>query len=132
MQNNELFAGFSEEKQKEYEIEAERRWGSEKVRESQKRWGSYSAEKKRQILEEGQAIYRDLIAAIPNGPDSPQAQDGIARWHQHLRYFYEPSTETLLGLADGYNEDPEFAATFQRMHPDLAHFMRQAIQIYCG
>jgi hypothetical protein len=56
----------------------------------------------------------------------------VVRWRQHLRYFYEPSDEMLLGLADMYNDDPAFAATFQRLHPDLASFMRQAIQHFCA
>jgi DNA-binding transcriptional MerR regulator len=131
MESEGLFEGFSEEQQKEYEEEARRRWGDKEVKESQKRWGSYSDEKKRQIMAEGKAIYLDLVKAMPSGPGSPQAQDGIARWHQNLRYFYEPTTEILLGLAEGYNTDPEFSAFFNRIHPDLANFMRQAVQIYC-
>jgi MerR family transcriptional regulator, thiopeptide resistance regulator len=131
MKDQDLFEGFSEEKQKEYEVEAERRWGDTHVKESQKRWGSYSAEKKQAIKEEGKAVYLDLVAAIPLGPSSPQAQSGIARWHQHLRYFYEPDTQVLLGLGDLYNEDPEFNAFFVKLHPDLAAFMREAIQVYC-
>ena len=131
MENTELFEGFSEEKQKEYEEEIRQRYGEEKLRESQQRWSSYSEEKKRQIMEEGGANYRAMVVAMPFGPGSLQAQEGVARWHQHLRYFYEPTTEILLGLADVYNDDPRFAAFFQRIHPDLADFMRQAIKIYC-
>jgi len=131
MDTQELYAGFSEEKQKEYEVEVEQGYGTEKLHESQRRWGSYSAEKKRQIMEEGRQIYLDMVEAMPLGAGSPQAQQGIARWHQHLRYFYEPDTHILLGLGDLYNDDPEFNAFFQRIHPDLAAFMRQAIQVYC-
>ncbi len=131
MTDNELFAGFSEEQQAQYEEEIERRYGDHYLNESRRRWGSYSPEKKRQIQEEGGAIYLDMVAAMPYGPASPQAQACVARWHQHLRYFYEPTTEILLGLADGYNDDPRFAAFFQRIHPDLAPFLRSAIQIYC-
>lgn len=131
MSDNELFAGFSEEQQARYEQEIEQRFGDRQLNESRQRWGSYSLEQKRRIMEEGGAIYRDMVAAMPYGPASPQAQACVARWHQHLRYFYEPTTEILLGLADGYNDDPRFAAFFQRLHPDLAPFMRSAIQIYC-
>jgi DNA-binding transcriptional MerR regulator len=131
METKELFEGFSEEKQKEYEEEIRQRYGEEKLRESQKKWASYSKEKKAEIMEEGGANYLALVEAMPFGPASPQAQEGVRRWHQHLRYFYEPTKEILLGLADGYNQDPRFAAFFQRIHPNLADFMRQAIQIYC-
>lgn len=131
MDDKELFEGFSEEKQKEYEEEIRQRYGEENLRESQARWGSYSKERKRQIMEEGGANYQALVKAMPLGPASPQAQEAIARWHQHLHYFYEPTTEILLGLADMYNDDPRFKEFFDRIHPDLANFTRQAIQIYC-
>jgi hypothetical protein len=55
----------------------------------------------------------------------------IGRWHQHLRYFFEPTHETLLGLAQGYSEDPEFVAFFEKWHPDLPAFLRAAIERYC-
>lgn len=132
MDNKELFTGFSDEQKKLYEEEAAQKYGREKVEESSQRWASYSAEEKKHILEEGGQIYLDIAAAMPLGPASPQAQDGIARWHQNLRYFYEPNREILLGLAETYNDHPEFAAFFERIHPDLNRFMREAIQIYCA
>jgi MerR family transcriptional regulator, thiopeptide resistance regulator len=133
MEPKKLFEEFSEEKQKEYDAEAQRRWGNtDAYKESQKRWKSYSAEQKKQMGLEGEAVYRDMVAAIPLGPTSSQAQSCVARWRQHLRYFYEPSDEMLLGLADMYNDDPAFNATFQRIDPELAGFMRQAVQHFCA
>ena len=131
MDVKEMFTGFSEEKQKQYEEEIRQRYGDKEVNESIRRWGSYSETRKQQIMEEGGAIYTGLVEVMPYGPTSPQAQELIARWHQHLRYFYEPTTEILLGLADAYNEQPDFAAFFERIHPDLAGFMREAIRHYC-
>ena len=131
MEDKELFTVWSEEKQPEYEREIERRYGDKELKESRRRWGSYTADDKRRIKEEGGAIYTDIVAAMPYGPASAQAQDGIARWHQHLRYFYEPTTEILLGLGDLYNEHPNFIETFRRVHPDLGEFLRSAIQVYC-
>lgn len=131
MDTHELFDGFSEEKQKQYKEEARRRYGAQRVDESYQRWDRYSNDQKLKIMQEGKAIYLDLVEAMPHGPSSPQAQEGIARWHQHIHHFYEPTTEVLLGLGDLYNEDPQFNATFNRIHPDLAAFMRQAIQVYC-
>lgn len=130
MSSQDLFAGFSEEQQAAYEEEAARRWDEQTVRESNRRWRSYSDEKKRAILDEGRAIYTDLIAAMPEGPAGPRVQDCVRRWHEHLRNFYDPALEGLLGLADLYNEDPQFNATFVKMHPDLAPFMREAVKVY--
>jgi MerR family transcriptional regulator, thiopeptide resistance regulator len=131
MEGKDFFEGFSEEKQKQYEQEAERRWGEKEVKESQKRWASYTLEKRRQVMEQARDIYLSLVEAMPFGPGSQQAQEGIARWHENMRYFYEPTKEILLGLSQGYVEDPEFNATFQRIHPELAGFIREAVKIYC-
>ncbi len=130
MEGKQLFQGFSDEKQEKYQKEAARRWGEEQVNESAALWNSYSAEKRQQIADEGNAVYRDLVAAMPLGADSGAVQACIARWHQHLRYFFEPTPEILLGLADGYNDDPAFSRNFKRMHPDLAIFMREAVRFY--
>lgn len=131
MDVKDMLTGFSEEKQKEYEEEIRQKYGEKEVNESVRRWGSYSEAKKQQIMEEGGAIYTALAEAMPNGPASPQAQELIARWHQHLRNFYEPTPEILLGLGEMYPEHPDFAAFFERIHPDLAGFMREAIRCYC-
>lgn len=39
--------------------------------------------------------------------------------------------ERLRGLAQLYNEHPDFVATFTRIHPDLPPFLRRAIEYYC-
>ena len=131
MSTQELFEGFDEETQKGYEEEAARLWGDQYVKESRRRWDSYSAEKKAQIFAESGENYRDLVALIGQDPTSEEVQEGIARWHQNLRHFYEPTKDILLGLAQGYSEHPEFRAFFQKMHPDLPEFLRKAIEHYC-
>jgi DNA-binding transcriptional MerR regulator len=131
MEDKEMFEGFDAEKQQQYEEEIKQRYGEKELNESKRRMASYSKEQLERIKEEGGAVYRDLVAAIPTGPESAQTQACIARWHQHLRYFYEPTTEILLGLGNLYNDHPDFLANFRRIHPDLAPFMREAIQYYC-
>jgi DNA-binding transcriptional MerR regulator len=126
-----LFTGFTKEEEQRYAEEARQLWGSEEVDASYKRWNSYSTEKQAAIKAEGGAIYQALAEVIDKGPDSPEAQGGIARWHQHMRYFYEPSVERLLGLGQMYVDDPRFTANIGQFHPDLPVFMRDAIQIYC-
>jgi DNA-binding transcriptional MerR regulator len=124
------FQGFSEEQQKKYEEEARQNWGAENVDKSIKRWNSYSEEEKQRILEEGGAIYMDIVAQMPLGPQAAEIQAHLARWHQHLHYFYEPSLEVLRGLGDMYHDHPDFNATFTAMHPDLPAFLKQAITVY--
>ena len=130
MSQSQLFEGFSEAKQQEYIEQARERWGDQ-VSASVRKWNSYSQAQKDQIGREGEAIYRDLLGYIGQDPAIPEVQQIVARWHQHIRYFYEPTTETLRGLGQMYADDPAFATVYQRMHPDFPEFLRQAITHHC-
>ena len=130
MSEKAYFEGFNEEEQEKYALEAEELYGAEGVRASMKKWKGYSAEQKRRIMEEGSRNYTDMIAAMPKGADSPEAQAIVERWRKHMDYFWTPKLEQLLDLANGYNDDPRFKANFDRMHPQLAEFMREAVKIY--
>ena len=127
-----LFEGFSEEQQEKYALEAEQMYDPETVRESNRKWKSYSAAKKESILAEGKAVYVDMIAAMPKGADSLVVQAIVQRWRDHMDYFWTPNLDQLLGLAEGYNNDPRFKANFDKMHPQLAEFMLEAVRMYVG
>jgi DNA-binding transcriptional MerR regulator len=128
---HDLFEGFDEARQEQYEEEIAQRYGEERLNESRKRWGSYSPEQKERIKAEGSAVYLDLVAYIGQDPANPEVQRIIARWHDHIRYFYEPTRAIMIGLAEGYVTHPDFVALFERMHPQLPEFLRQAILHYC-
>ena len=130
MSDKSLFEGFSEEEQEKYAAEAEQMYDPETVRESNRKWKSYSAAKKESIMVESKAIYTDLIAAIPKGAASRDVQAIIARWRKHMDYFWTPKLDQLLALVNGYNDDPRFKANVDKMHPQLAEFMREAVKIY--
>ncbi len=125
-----LFAGFTEEEQEKYALEAEQMYDAETVRASNKKWKSYSAAKKESIMAEGKAVYMDMIAAMPKGADSAEVQAIVERWRKHMDHFWTPNLDQLLGLANGYNDDPRFKANFDKMHPQLAEFMREAVKVY--
>ncbi len=132
MSTDELFVGFDEETQRRYEEEASRLWGEKHVKESRRRWDGYSEGKRAAILAEGGAVYQDLVTHLGDDPASEPVQQAIARWHQNLRYFYEPTPEILRGLGHAYSQHPQFRATFTKMHPDLLEFLTAAIEYYCG
>jgi DNA-binding transcriptional MerR regulator len=125
-----LFEGFSEEEQEKYALEAEQLYDAETVRASNRKWKSYSAAQKEQIMSEGKAIYLDMIAAMPKGAISPEVQAIVERWRKHMDYFWTPDLDQLLTLANGYNDDPRFKANFDKMHRQLAEFMREAVTVY--
>jgi len=132
MSKRQLFEPFSDEQQKDYEREARLTYGPDNVNESTKRWKSYSQAQKVAIGEEGNQVYSDLVDAIEAGKlqQSEEVQVIIARWHNHLRYFYEPTLDILRGLGELYNTHPGFIANFQKIHPQLGEYMRVAINQY--
>ncbi len=130
MNDKDFFAGFTAEEEKKYTEEAMRMYDPDTVSASAKKWKAYSPAEKEKIGLEGKAVYADLLAALPEGPTSDVAQSTIARWRKHIEYFWTPSDEQLLGLADLYNEDPRFRGNFDKLSPQLAEFMRQAVKVY--
>jgi DNA-binding transcriptional MerR regulator len=131
MSDEELFKGFSLEQQAEYETQAEQRWGEEHVRGSSRKWNRLSEGEKSAVLKEGNRITIGLREAMPKGANSPEVQELIADWHHFIsQNFWSPNNEQLLGLGQLYNEDPDFRATYEAIHPDMPAFLLQAIEIY--
>lgn len=130
MDNKQIFSGFTPEEEEHYARQAEQMYDPETVRESNRKWKAYGKEKQQAILAEGKQIYIEMIAAMSMGAGSPEAQALIERWRAHIDYFWTPNLEQLLGLADGYVNDPRFRATYDAIDPGLAEFMREAVKIY--
>jgi MerR family transcriptional regulator, thiopeptide resistance regulator len=130
MSKKQLFVGFSDAQQAEYEKEAIQIYDPETVKASNQRWKSYTPAEKQLIKDEGNAIYEDILQAMPKGPFSPEAQACVGRWRRHIEYFWAPNDDQLVGLADLYNDDPRFKANFDKIDPNLAQFMRAAVKFY--
>jgi DNA-binding transcriptional MerR regulator len=130
MNKNVLFDAFNDEVQEKMEKEAMQMYDPATVKASNIKWKNYSVAEKQKIGEEGNAVYQGFVDVISKGPDSPEAQACVQRWRDHMNYFWVPNNEQLLGLADLYNDDPRFKKNFEKVHPDLAQFVREAVQIY--
>ena len=132
MSKRQLFQAFSDEKQKEYEREVRLQYDPQIVNQSVKRWNGYTQAQKEAIGSEGNQVYSDMVDAIEAGkePASEEVQAILKRWHDHLRYFYEPTLDILRGLGDLYTTHPDFIANFGKIHPDLADYMRTGINQY--
>jgi len=130
MEKKQLFEAFNGEQQAEMENEAMQLYDPEIVKASARKWKGYSRADKQRIADEGNAVYQDIVAMMPKGAGSPEAQACIERWRKHMDYFWTPNLEQLVGLADGYNDDARFRANFDRIDPGLAPFMREAVRIY--
>jgi DNA-binding transcriptional MerR regulator len=130
MSQKQLFEPFSDEQQAEYEKEAMQMYDPAIVKASNEKYKRYSAAEKQRIGDEGNAVYQDMLLAIPKGASSPEAQACVERWRRHIEYFWSPNDEQLLGLTDLYNYDPRFKANFDKIDPNLAEFMREAVKVY--
>ncbi len=130
MSPKQLFEVLSEEKQAEYEKEAMKMYDPEIVKASNRKWKSFTAADKQRIGDEGNAVYQGFLDAMPKGAGSDEAQQCVEAWRKHMDHFWSPNDEQMLGLADLYNDDPRFKANYDKVHPNLAEFVREAIKIY--
>ncbi|MCA0457720.1 MAG: MerR family transcriptional regulator [Chloroflexi bacterium] len=132
MSKRQLFEAFSDETQKDYEREARLQYGPDNVNASIKRWNSYTQAQREAIGHEGNAVYNDLVDAIEAGksPLDAEVQAILERWHNHLRYFYEPNLDILRNLGETYVSSPDFRKNFDKIDPRLAEYMREGITQY--
>jgi len=130
MDEMKMFDVFNAKQQQEFEKEALQMYDPEVVKESNRKWKGYSAVEKQRIGEEGNAIYAAIAAALMQGAGSAQVQACIQRWRDHMDYFWTPSPDQLLAIAEGYSSDPRFKKKFDKVHPGLAKFMGEAVRFY--
>jgi len=125
-----LFDAFNEKEQEKMQQEALQMYDPETVKASYKKWKNYSDAEKQQIADEGNAVYQSFVDAMSKGPGSAEAQETVQRWRDHMNYFWTPEEDQLLGLTDLYNDDPRFRKNFDKIHPDLSRFVKEAVTIY--
>jgi MerR family transcriptional regulator, thiopeptide resistance regulator len=130
MTQKQLFDAFSDEQQAEYENEIMQKYDPATVKASINKWKNYTPADKQRIADEGNGAYEAILAAMPKGASSPEAQTGVELWCKHMDYFWTPNLDQLLGLAEMYNDDPRFKANFDKIDPGLAAFMLEAVKVY--
>lgn len=124
----ELFGdGFDDE----YAREAEERWGdSDAWAESQARTRAYGTGDWQALKDESDAINATFVAAMEAGePASSQAAMDAAEAarRQIDERFYPCSPQFHRSLADMYVSDPRFTATYEKIRPGLAQYVRDAV-----
>ena len=123
-----MFAGFDP---KQYEVEAERRWGqTDAYKESARRTKRYGKPEWERIRAEADAIYTRLAAQMRDGApvDSAPVQLIVAEHRAHIdRWFYACGKELHKGLGEMYVADPRFTANLDAKGPGFARYLRDAI-----
>jgi DNA-binding transcriptional MerR regulator len=124
----EVFGDFDPD---EHAAEVEERWGdTDAYRESARRTASYTKADWQRMKEESAAPVDQLAAAMRAGApsDSVEAMDAAEAHRQHIsRWFYECTPAIHVGLAEMYVADPRFTATYEKVAPGLAQYLRDAI-----
>jgi len=133
LKDEELYEGFSKEEIESIKKEVNEKYDPKLVAESNRRVRSMSKEQWAEVKKEGGDIYSALGDAFGNGlsPDSKETQALIARHYQHLHRFYTPNPEMYKGLGEMYVADERFRAFYDKIRPNLADYIKKAIDIYC-
>ena len=126
-----LFEGLRD-KDDRHQQEAEQKYGKDVVQDSARQWQGYGDGKQQALIDEGNAIYAELAVAMPQGAGSDAVQALMARWHEHMRHFWPAERAHLPNLAATYRDDPRFRVNFDKIDPDLAPFMVEAVSIYAA
>jgi DNA-binding transcriptional MerR regulator len=125
-----LFEVFGDFDPAEHEDEARERWGdTDAYAESARRTARYSKEDWVRFKEESDEINGAIAALIDEGvaPDDPRATDAVERARLQIdEWFYPCSREMHAELGRSYVADPRFEATYEKIRPGMAQYMRDA------
>ena len=136
MNDADMFEVFGDFDPKAYEVEVKERWGdTDAYAESARRTARYTKDDWKAIKVESEAIGTGLGAALAAGatPGDPEVQALVERHRLQIdTRFYPCSKDMHANLGDMYVADPRFAATYEKIQPGLARFVRDAIRINAG
>ncbi len=130
MNENDMFEVFGDFDPRVHEAEVEERWSGELLDESRRRTSQYTKDQWAEAMAEGEAVTNDFATAMRAGrpADGTEAM-AIAERHrlQIDRWFYPCTYEIQVGLGEMYVQDPRFTATYDKVQPGLAAYIRDAI-----
>ena len=134
MKTYEFFDGADDAQQAKWEQEllAKHPEAAGHVAESKQQMSGWSKEDGALTQKELAEIDARLVELIDAGvePNDPRTQSVIADHFHWVSQFWTPNAESYIGLAEMYNESPEFLERFNGIHPKLAPFQRDAMSHY--
>lgn len=137
MSNAEKFEGFKqkmmEENEQRYGKEIRERFGEAVIDASNAKMMKLTSEQYEKMQTLSQQIKDLLKAAFEQGdPSNELAQQVCALHKEWLGYFWNHySKEAHLGLAQAYVADPRFKKYYDAIEEGCAHFLLEALQVYC-
>lgn len=131
MSSNTFSQAFSTENVDQYKEEVQQRWGhTDHYKQSQERTKHLKKEDWERIRLEADTIMKEVCRLMPEGVASPNVQAQMKALHTYMHHFYDCTPEFMAGLGEMYVADERFASSFEKYHPNLAVFVRDALRIY--
>jgi len=130
MSKEEMFEVFGDFDPAGHEDEVKERWGeTEAYKESARRTKRYTKDDWKRHKAESDSINQAIAALMDQGvaPTDTRALDAVER-HRLLidRWFYPCSRKMHAELGRMYVDDPRFTATYEKIRPGMAHYLREA------
>ncbi|MET0267880.1 MAG: MerR family transcriptional regulator [Duganella sp.] len=130
-----LFEGISREKQSQWEVELEERYGdpaADAIRQSNAAMANLSPAGLVDFKAEIDAIHAAFVALIDRGatPDSVDVQALTALHYRWVRRSWHPDADAYTALGTLYTDHEEFRFMYAALHPRLARFLADAMTIY--
>jgi MerR family transcriptional regulator, thiopeptide resistance regulator len=131
MDYKDLYEGFGAENAEVYREEARERWG-EIAERSEEKLTKLSRNEWKMLINEGEAITRELAMRSHLPPDEASVQDWIAKHFRHIGRHFEVTKEIYSNMGKMYEEDERFRFYYERFSPGMAAFMNRAIRHFCN
>ncbi|WP_394137739.1 MerR family transcriptional regulator [Cytobacillus oceanisediminis] len=138
MSDKEKFEGFKkkmiDDNEKKYGKEIREKYGDETVEKANAKVMNMTQEEHEAVTQLAEKVNSTLAEAIQSGNPAGELAQEAADLHKQWITFYwsEYSKEAHAGLAEMYVADERFKAYYDKIHPNAAEFLREAILIYAG
>lgn len=134
MKEQEMYHGFSKEKQAEYEKQIIARFGEEgklQVEESRQKVKNWSKSDWDDSKIEFIAICKELTDLFENNSkaNSKEVQNVIQRHYNFLKRFWTPTKESYAEHGQ-FIEESDLKKVYENYHPQLPGFIARAIKVY--
>ncbi len=131
MNYEEMYKGFGKEKAEALKKEASEKWGADVIADSEKKILAMDKTEWNALLQKGEDINKALtkIIALPAGDKKVQAL--IKEHYAMMGRFFNVTIAIYRNLGTMYVEDERFKANYDKHHPDLAEFLKDAIHVFC-
>lgn len=135
MLQEELYVGFDQQKQQEYEKELIKRYGKQAeagIQESYQNTKHWKKEEYQAVQEKFNQLNDEMTALLRKDlpVNSKEVQSVIQEHFELINRFYVPTQEVYSGLGQLYVDHPDFRKQYDAFHPELAVFYREAMKYY--